>query len=81
MEAAHPVHRLTEAEYLEAEHHAEFRSEFLDGEMFAMAGGANSDSLISGMPAVGVTSSLAAVYSKVEFAEAPRRPELPGGRS
>jgi Uncharacterized protein conserved in cyanobacteria len=31
--------RLTEAEYLEIERAAEFKSEFYDGEMFAMAGG------------------------------------------
>jgi hypothetical protein len=37
MAVADPVHRLTEAEYLEIERRAEFRSEFLDGEMFAMA--------------------------------------------
>jgi Uma2 family endonuclease len=46
MAVAHPVHRLTEAEYLEIERRAEFKSEFLDGEMFAMAGGTSSHSLI-----------------------------------
>jgi Uma2 family endonuclease len=46
MAVIHPVHRLTEAEYLEIERRAEFRSEFLDGEMFAMAGGTRSHSLI-----------------------------------
>src|SRR5580658_9129386 len=46
MAVAHPVHRLTEAEYLEIERRAEFRSEFLDGEMFAMAGGTKPHSLI-----------------------------------
>ena len=30
--------RLTETEYLEIERGAEFKSEFFDGEMFAMAG-------------------------------------------
>jgi Uma2 family endonuclease len=39
MAVANPVHRLTEAEYLEIERHAEYKSEFLDGEMFAMSGG------------------------------------------
>ena len=31
--------RLTEAEYLEIERAAEFKSEFFEGEIFAMAGG------------------------------------------
>ena len=46
MAVDHPVHRLTEAEYLEIERRAEFKSEFLDGEMFAMSGGTRSHSLI-----------------------------------
>ncbi len=46
MAVANPVHRLTEAEYLEIERHAEFRSEFLDGEMFAMSGGTKSHSRV-----------------------------------
>ena len=46
MAVANPVHKLTEAEYLELERRAEFRGEFLDGEMFAMAGGSRSHSLI-----------------------------------
>jgi len=41
------AHRLTEAEYLEIERAAEFRSEFFGGEMFAMAGGTPQHSLIS----------------------------------
>ncbi len=41
-----PSRRLTEAEYLEIERAAEFKSEFLDGEMFAMAGGTPRHSLI-----------------------------------
>jgi Uma2 family endonuclease len=40
------VRRLTEAEYLEIERCAEFRSEFFEGEMFAMAGGTPPHSLI-----------------------------------
>ena len=47
MAIAKPVHRLTEAEYLEIERRAEFKSEFLDGEMFAMAGGTRWHSLIA----------------------------------
>jgi Uma2 family endonuclease len=46
MAVADSIHRLTEAEYLEIERRAEFKSEFLDGEMFAMAGGTRSHSLI-----------------------------------
>jgi Uma2 family endonuclease len=46
MAVVNPVHRLTEAEYLEIERRAEFKSEFLDGEIFAMSGGASSHSLI-----------------------------------
>jgi Uma2 family endonuclease len=46
MAVAPPVHRLTEAEYLEIERRAESKSEFLDGEMFAMSGGSSSHSLI-----------------------------------
>jgi Uma2 family endonuclease len=39
--------RLTEAEYLTIEHAAELKSEFFDGEMFAMAGGTPQHSLIA----------------------------------
>jgi Uma2 family endonuclease len=46
MPVANPVHRLTEAEYLDIERRAEFKSEFLDGEMFAMAGGTRLHSVI-----------------------------------
>src|SRR5436190_4265076 len=38
--------RLSESEYLEIERAAEFRSEFFDGEMFAMAGGTPQHSRI-----------------------------------
>ncbi len=47
MSVAHPVHRLTEAEYLEIERRAPIKSEFLDGEMFAMSGGTSAHSLIA----------------------------------
>ena len=40
--------KLTEAEYLALERAAEFKSEFFDGEMFAMAGGTRRHSLIGG---------------------------------
>ena len=39
MSVAEPIQRLTEAEYLELERRAESRSEFFEGEVFAMAGG------------------------------------------
>ena len=39
--------RLTEAEYLQMERAAEFKSEFAEGEMFAMAGGTPEHSLIA----------------------------------
>ena len=39
--------RLSPQEYLELERKAEFKSEFLDGEMFAMAGGTPQHSLIA----------------------------------
>jgi Uma2 family endonuclease len=39
--------RLTEAEYLVIERASEFKSEFYDGEMFAMAGGTPQHSLIA----------------------------------
>ena len=37
--ASNPVVKLTEDEYLAIERAAEFKSEFIDGEMFAMSGG------------------------------------------
>jgi Uma2 family endonuclease len=47
MAVANPIHRLSEAEYLEIERRAECKNEFLDGEMFAMSGGTSSHSLIA----------------------------------
>jgi Uma2 family endonuclease len=47
MAVAKTVHHLTEAEYLEIERRAEYKSEFLDGEMFAMSGGTMPHSLIA----------------------------------
>jgi Uma2 family endonuclease len=47
MALAKPIHRLTEAEYLEIERRAEFKSEFFQGEIFAMAGGTRLHSLIA----------------------------------
>jgi Uma2 family endonuclease len=40
------MRRLTEVEYLELERVAEFKSEFFDGELFAMAGGTPRHSLV-----------------------------------
>src|SRR5437667_8226548 len=39
MRVAKPIHRLTEAEYLDLERSLESRNEFFDGEVFAMSGG------------------------------------------
>src|SRR5436853_2362966 len=47
MALTNPVQKLSEAEYLTIERAAEFKSEFYDGEMFAMAGGSRKHSLIS----------------------------------
>jgi Uma2 family endonuclease len=47
MVLAQNVPRLTEQEYLRLERQAEFRSEYFDGEMFAMAGGTREHSLIA----------------------------------
>ena len=46
MGLAQPVQRLTAKEYLALERAAEFKSEFYDGEVFAMAGGSAMHSLI-----------------------------------
>ena len=37
--ASQPVTRMTEEEYLRIERAATYKSEFVDGEMFAMSGG------------------------------------------
>jgi Uma2 family endonuclease len=47
MAIAKPIHRLTEAEYLEIERRTDFKNEFLDGEMFAMSGGTDWHSAIA----------------------------------
>src|SRR5947209_8287664 len=47
MALAQNVARLSEADYLRLERAAETRSEYLGGEMFAMAGGTRSHSLIA----------------------------------
>ena len=47
MAVAQNVARLTEAEYLQLDREAEVKSEFFDGEMFAMAGGTHAHSLIA----------------------------------
>ena len=44
------IHRLSEAEYLAIERAADFKSEFFDGEMFAMSGGTPMHSLIATKP-------------------------------
>ena len=47
MSLTEPLRRLTEAEYLQVERAAEVKSEFFEGEMFAMAGGTPQHSLIA----------------------------------
>ena len=47
MAVAQTIKRLTESEYLELERVAGFKSEFYDGEMFAMAGGSPNHSQIA----------------------------------
>jgi Uma2 family endonuclease len=44
--ASNPVSKVTEEQYLAIERAAEFKSEFLNGEMFAMAGASNAHALI-----------------------------------
>ena len=46
--ASNPVSKLTAEQYLAMDRAAEFRSEFVDGEMFAMAGASNAHGLIQG---------------------------------
>ncbi len=47
MSLPEPRRRLTEREYLVIERAADFKSEFFDGEVFAMAGGTPQHSLIA----------------------------------
>jgi Uma2 family endonuclease len=47
MALTHPAQRLSEAQYLEIERAAEFKSEFYEGEMFAMAGGSPVHSFLA----------------------------------
>jgi Uma2 family endonuclease len=44
--ASNPVSKLTEEQYLALDRAADFKSEFVDGEMFAMAGASNAHGLI-----------------------------------
>ena len=44
--ASNPLSKLSEEQYLAIERAAEFKSEFVDGEMFAMAGTSNAHALI-----------------------------------
>ncbi len=46
--ASNPVSKLTEEQYLAIERAADFRSEFLNGEMFAMAGGTQQHNRLQG---------------------------------
>src|ERR1051326_315770 len=46
--AAHPHPRLTPEEYLEIERAADYKSEYFNGEMFAMYGGTPRHAVIAG---------------------------------
>src|SRR6266404_1299951 len=46
--ASHPKDLLTPEEYLAIERHSEFKSEYFDGETFAMAGGSKRHNLVAG---------------------------------
>jgi Uma2 family endonuclease len=46
--ASNPLSKLTEGQYLAIERAAEFKSEFLNGEMFAMAGGTKQHGRLQG---------------------------------
>src|SRR5262249_3462500 len=46
--ASEPLHRISIEEYLALERRSETRSEYLDGEIFAMAGASRSHNLIAG---------------------------------
>lgn len=48
MSLPNPVEKLSEADYLRLERAAQFKSQFYDGEMFAMSGGTRWHSLITG---------------------------------
>ncbi len=54
--ASNPVSKLTEEQYLAIERAAEFKSEFLDGVMYAMSGGSPRHSVL----AVGIQAELRA---------------------
>ena len=56
--ASNPISKLTEEQYLALDRAAEFKSEFLDGEMFAMAGGSRSHARIQQNLAVALDAAL-----------------------
>lgn len=58
MSVAEQSRKLTESEYLALERAAEFKSEFFDGEMYAMAGGSPMHSLIATNLAAEFTTQL-----------------------
>src|ERR1044071_3578846 len=63
MALAEKIARLTEEEYLRLERAAEFKSEYFDGELFAMAGGTRAHSLIS----ANLTGELRAVLKNTKW--------------
>lgn len=56
--ASSPIHKLTEEQYLALDSAAEIKSEFLDGEMFAMSGGTAAHSRLQRDLLVELTSHL-----------------------
>lgn len=56
--ASNPASNLTEEQYLEIERAAEFRSEFLESEMFAMSGGSMNHAGLQTNIVVGLTLAL-----------------------
>ena len=58
MSVAQRKPHLTPAEYLQIERAAEFRSEYFDGEMFAMAGGTRKHSLITANALISIGAKL-----------------------
>jgi len=56
--SAIPVPRLTPQQYLEIERAADFKSEYFDGEMFAMSGGFLPHALISAALVTALTVAL-----------------------
>ena len=76
------ISRVSEADYLRMERQSETRNEYFDGEIFAMAGGTRTHSLIAAnkdasgfnadikLASLGVVLRLSEVFAKVQFTPA-----------